>query len=720
MNQGVATDSPRFDAFRVGDFHFHARTYELRRAGEVVRLPRRLAKLLLRLVEAAPAVLSRADLIELVWQRRMVEDEVLSRAIADLRKALGDDPRTPRYIETIPKAGYRVCAQVHPIPPDAQDMATDSKAPERPVAEGGGWVVGRLLWFWQRGRIGLLGAVLFGAGWLALRPATDHPLSVTDMSRVRPLTSAAGWEMFPALSPDGNWLAYTVQSLHADRSQLVLESIDGKQREILETGAGNVLRPTLADDGRQMLFLRIVAGRCELRLRSLPGAGSRRLADCAVDALSTPAWSADQIRVVYTAPALAGQAPALVLLDLASGTQRRLTRPGLHQGPDRDPKFVPGSSAITFARGFDGEQMLMRMELHQSLAPPFALIQAGRLQGHAWRSDGRQLLLATDQPGYRTLVLYDPRGRQIEILAARGARYPTWASNGELVFESAQFDANIWRVVLGEPNALPVPVINSTRYDASPALSPDGKRLAFVTTRNDFEQVFVGNSDGSDQQRLELDDRRRWSRPSFSRDGSGLLLTGYDDANQQAIYHYQLDSGRIARLDELGAQVSSGRYSLDGRRIYFLRSRPDGARDLWFVGLTDGSRPTPLAGGEGVDQYLPGDGFILFNREGRGGFRILGSDGRTAARDILPTVQPIADFAWTLQGRHLFAVVRDSSGPVLKRWDLDTLEETVLAHHFGADAVGPALVVSEDEQTAWFARTDRISIDLMRLPAIAD
>ncbi len=718
MSPHASTESPNIGLFRIGDFHFDAHSLELCREGEVVRLPRRLAQLLLRLVEEAPTVLSRAALIEQVWQRRMVEDEVLSRAIADLRKALGDDPRSPRYIETIPTVGYRVCAPVRRIPPGAQGMAAATPVGTRPG--GGGSAIGRFRRFWQRGRSGLLWTVLIGVGWLALRPTSLQPLSAADMSRVRPLTSAAGWESFPALSPDGRWLAYSEQALAADRSQLVLESIDGKYREILETGVDEFLRPTFADDGRRLLFLRISEGRCELRLRSLPGAGSRRLADCAVNALSTPAWSVDQRRIVYTAPALAGQAPALVSLDLASGQQRRLTRPGFNQGPDRDPKMVPGQSAITFARGFDGEQTLMKMDPQQPLAAPVALIQAGRLQGHAWSNDGRQLLLATDQPGYRTLVLYDPLGREVEILAARGARYPTWASNGELVFESAQFDANIWKVSLGERDAQPLPVVHSTRYDASPTLSPDGTRLAFVTTRNDFEQIFLSNSDGSDQQRLVLDDRRRWSRPSFSPDGSGLLLTGYDDDNQHAIYHYQLAHGHIAKLDELGAQASSGRYSLDGERIYYLRGRPDGARDLWFLGLADGSQPVPVAGGEGVDQFLPGADFILLNRVGQGGFRMLSSDGRAAVRDVLPAVQPIAGFAWTLRGRHLFAVVRDASGPILKRWDLDTLEEAVLARDISADAVGPALVVSEDEQTAWFARTDRITIDLMRLPAIAE
>src|SRR6185312_3337261 len=49
---------------------------------------------------------------EEVWPRRMVSDEVLSRTIAELRTVLGDDPRHPTYIETIPTVGYRLVAEV--------------------------------------------------------------------------------------------------------------------------------------------------------------------------------------------------------------------------------------------------------------------------------------------------------------------------------------------------------------------------------------------------------------------------------------------------------------------------------------------------------------------------------------------------------------------------------------------------------------------------------
>ena len=67
---------------------------------------------LIELAEAAPGVLSVAALLERVWPNLVVVDNVVHQAIAQLRKALGDDARAPRYIQSIPNRGYRLIAQV--------------------------------------------------------------------------------------------------------------------------------------------------------------------------------------------------------------------------------------------------------------------------------------------------------------------------------------------------------------------------------------------------------------------------------------------------------------------------------------------------------------------------------------------------------------------------------------------------------------------------------
>lgn len=700
----------------IGTCRFDPRSHELWREDQCIRLPRRLSQLLLRLAQAAPEVVTRQSLIDDVWQRRMVEDDVLSRAVAELRKALGDDTRTPRYIETIPKAGYRLCATVslekteadsqaqpaEALPSAAETVLADINTSQRRSP----WVASVLL---------LLVAALPVVVYVANLP-DGHRLNATDMARMRPLTSAPGWESRPDISADGKWVVFSESEVDAAFSRIVLLGVDGLHREVLEAEADLNARPVFSPDGKRLAFLHFSEDRCELRLRSIPGSAGRRIADCSAAVGSTPAWSADQAYIVFTAPVPAGQMNGLSIVAVDSGEVRVLTHPEMTAGPDLDPRFVPGRHAITFARGFDGEQKLLYLDLRSENAKPQTWFDGGRLQGHAWNASGEQLMVATDQPGYRTLVLFDSQGKQTEILNARGARYPAWSGHGDVVFELAQYDANIWRLTLDHPQAAPIAVVASTRYDSSPVLSADGSRLAFVSTRNDFEQVFVSPLDGSDQQKLPMPDGQRWSRPSFSPDGSFVLVTGYDERNRHGIYRHELATGKNEHLRHLGDDASAAVYADDGGRLFFLRRNQNEIRDLWRAGEAPESTPVAVAGGEGVDQFaLDGDTLVL-SRINQPGFRILSVSGALPPRDGLLDVRPITRFSWTLRGRNLYAAVREGERDVLKRWDVDTGSAQTLAMDVAPDAVGASMQVSPDERTVWFARTDSVSIDLMHLP----
>jgi len=80
------------------------------RGSETSRLSPKAMGVLTALREAQGRVLSRRELLEEVWPDVTVGEEVLTHAIAELRKALGDHPQAPRYIETVPKCGYRLTA----------------------------------------------------------------------------------------------------------------------------------------------------------------------------------------------------------------------------------------------------------------------------------------------------------------------------------------------------------------------------------------------------------------------------------------------------------------------------------------------------------------------------------------------------------------------------------------------------------------------------------
>jgi DNA-binding winged helix-turn-helix (wHTH) protein len=118
-------------AWRIGRFTFEPRRHVLRACdGDERRIEPKAAVVLMRLVEGGGRVVTKQELFDAAWPGLIVTDEVLPNAIYQIRRALDDDARSPRYVETIPKVGYRLVASV--TRHDAQQL--DHAPPEeRPV-----------------------------------------------------------------------------------------------------------------------------------------------------------------------------------------------------------------------------------------------------------------------------------------------------------------------------------------------------------------------------------------------------------------------------------------------------------------------------------------------------------------------------------------------------------------------------------------------------------
>src|SRR5688572_12048330 len=84
----------------------------VRRAGAEQHLRQQTFQVLLYLLDRRERLVTKRELIEQVWRGAAVTDDALVQCIVDIRKALGDDCRRPRYIKTVPKAGYRFIASV--------------------------------------------------------------------------------------------------------------------------------------------------------------------------------------------------------------------------------------------------------------------------------------------------------------------------------------------------------------------------------------------------------------------------------------------------------------------------------------------------------------------------------------------------------------------------------------------------------------------------------
>uniref|UniRef100_UPI0025F8CBD5 winged helix-turn-helix domain-containing protein n=1 Tax=Thiocapsa sp. TaxID=2024551 RepID=UPI0025F8CBD5 len=125
----------RFDApFAVGDWEVRARSNEIRRGAKRVKLEPKVMQVLCFLASRPGAAVSREELEAQAWSGMVVTYDAVTSAIIKLRKALGDEARHPRYIETLSKSGYRLIADVH-------DEVLDLADPPAGRAEQSRWSI---------------------------------------------------------------------------------------------------------------------------------------------------------------------------------------------------------------------------------------------------------------------------------------------------------------------------------------------------------------------------------------------------------------------------------------------------------------------------------------------------------------------------------------------------------------------------------------------------
>jgi transcriptional activator of cad operon len=119
---------------RIGAWCINPASGQISRNGETARVEVRTMRLLLCLAEHSGEVVSIDDLLNHVWSGVFVNQDSVYQAVASLRRLLGDDPKQPTYIETVPRLGYRLVATVspwadQPISQMGSSRASDSEHP---------------------------------------------------------------------------------------------------------------------------------------------------------------------------------------------------------------------------------------------------------------------------------------------------------------------------------------------------------------------------------------------------------------------------------------------------------------------------------------------------------------------------------------------------------------------------------------------------------------
>ena len=130
---------PNSSAFLFDDIRVEPATFRAFKAGQRIQLEPKALRLLLFLIENRGRVVEKEEILNTIWSGTYVTENALTREIAKLRKLLGDDPKAPKYIQTVHTRGYRFIAALDEVrSEDGEAVAPPESfpAPAPPIPVG--------------------------------------------------------------------------------------------------------------------------------------------------------------------------------------------------------------------------------------------------------------------------------------------------------------------------------------------------------------------------------------------------------------------------------------------------------------------------------------------------------------------------------------------------------------------------------------------------------
>ena len=560
---------------RFGAFELDLRAGELRKEGRRIRLQEQPFQILRLLLESPGEVVSREELRKGLWPGDTVVefDHSINAAVKRLRNALRDSAERPRYIETLPRRGYRFIAEVgasdRPKLAEPVAVVPENELPNRQpepasfrarlhtrprllvsvVIAATILVVSAGAWYYSRG------ARPFAA---PLQPLMRLDLDLGN--DVPPVSDDGGTAVI--LSPDGSRLVYVSQS------KLFTRRLDqAEATELTETeGARD---PFFSPDGQWVAFF----ARGSLNKVSVQERQVRRLGDGTL--ADGGSWGED-------GNIIAGFDNRLARISSAGGTPTPVTELAPGEIAHRWPQILSGGKAVLFSAytsmtGVDGAsieaQSLRRDGVRKTL-----------VRGATWgRYVGSGHLVYINK-GTLFAVPFDPErlevhGTPTPVLeevaydSALGSALIDFSHTGMLVYQSSKQAGGLVTVQWLDQSGNTRPLLPVPGNYLSPTLSPDASRLA-LTSAGDIWVYELGR--GS---MMRLTFGGGYGNPLWTPDGRSIVFR----ATRGMLWTRADGTGQPQPMTRSDYQQIPWSFSADGKRLAFVEGKSPGNGVLWTV-----------------------------------------------------------------------------------------------------------------------------------------
>ena len=608
---------------RFGSFEVDLYTHELWKFGTRLKLVGQPFEILAVLLSKPGELVTREELRTRLWPVDTFVDfnHGLNAAVNKLREALSDSADNPRFVETLPRRGYRFIATIEWLPANPTAIVATvppvtvspvppvAILPQVPPSPSLGSQTGMETSpknKWPRFFMGAAVLVtLLLAGTLLLKTVSGYGARLVARSspqRTRALKLIDASE--PALSPDGNSVAFVRRGESPGEAGIFVAPVGSDQLVQLTSNEGDCC-PVWSPDGRSIAFSNFANNEFTIHVVSADGGSAQKRA---AEQSSTPTsaafvvpaatrehkidtngvipqrgeidWSPDGRSLAFSST------KGLYLLSLQDSSVLCLTEPP-PMAQDWGPAFSSDGDKILFVRsrqvGLPDEIWLTPVTgggATRLLSEPGRIVSSPQ-----WSYDGRSVIYSSNRSGHPSLwrVSLDAPDSIVQIKEAGSPAWdPVVSHRGyRMAYQRLIRNLSIWQLDLsssrGERPSILLAATSDTDQGPAPQFSPDGKKLAYMSDRSGTMEIWVSNRDGSDAFQLTavgVAGTPRWSPDSQS------IAFDANASNGPKVLTINLRGGapQLLTPDQFESEVPS--WSRDGKWIYFASSR-SGDLQVW-------------------------------------------------------------------------------------------------------------------------------------------
>jgi Tol biopolymer transport system component/DNA-binding winged helix-turn-helix (wHTH) protein len=636
-------------------YEMDLRSGELRKDGRKIRLQAQPFQLLAMLIDNAGDVVTRDEVCRALWRTDTFVDfdHSVAAAVNKIREALCDSVDNPRFIETVPKRGYRFIGTIKPEEPVVIAVAKPAHAVELTAVPAAKEPSG------NKWKLGLAGVTVVAASavlyvWLARKPGNSHldahPSSPA-MTTV-PFTSYPGRETTPAFSPDGSRIAFSWDDGTSNRSgrpqyDLYVKAIGSETLLRLTKHPSDWISSAWSPDGTQIAFHRLAADDNGIYVVPALGGPERRLiaTNTPYDVAAPINWSPDGKWIGYADLQIGRRGDRAYLLNAETLES--------HEFP-HDPN-CRHEGDLTFSHS---GQKLAILCVHNTAEFEYLITDLqGKSRrslttrhdyplGVAWSADDRSLIVAATDANRDAVYEIRVSDGDVHKLPVAAGEWPAISNDGRKVAISVPDNhVSIWRKDLQHPEAAGVQMYSSTRSQNAGEYSPDGKHVAFDSERSGKWGVWMADSEGSNLVQISREAPALYAR--WSPDSQKIVFQMFDEASGLwAVYTADISDRVAHKLRTNVHELQFPYWSHNGKWIYFLGYEGN-AHQLYRCPAAGGDATLLLGSMDSTTATESLDGKLLYYADGAGdaALMMLALDRPEATPQEIPLMPKMSDQA---------------------------------------------------------------------------